>query len=118
MTFPYPRDTGGGGVRPGRVLRRATALVFAGIQAILVVRILLDLGVVPADWGVSSFVITASDALAAPVQSLAGGIGGMFGSGVVGIPGDGFNPAMVAALVGWTAVEALVMRVVTKVATA
>ena len=32
--------------------------------------------------------------------------------------GDGLNPTMVAALAGWTVVEALVLRVVTKFATA
>jgi hypothetical protein len=43
------------------------------------------------------------------------GIGGMFGGGGLGgAAGDGFNPVMMAALMGWTIVEGLVMRVVGK----
>jgi hypothetical protein len=43
------------------------------------------------------------------------GIGGMFGGGGRGgAAGDGFNPVMMAALMGWTIVEGLVMRVVGK----
>jgi hypothetical protein len=99
-------------ISPFRLLRRLVVLAFAVIQALLVARILLDLGVIPGDAGYSSLIITSSDALAAPVQGI--GIGGMFGGG--GLAGGGFNPVMMAALMGWTVVEALVMRVVTKFA--
>jgi hypothetical protein len=105
-------------ISPFRLLRRLVVLAFAVIQAILVARILLDLGVIAAEGGISGFIITSSDALAAPVQGVGNGLGGMFGGagGLGGVAGDGFNPVMVAALVGWTLVEGLVMRVVTKFA--
>lgn len=102
-------------ISPMRLMRRLVVLAFAVIQAILVARILLDLGVIPAEGGISGFIITSSDALAAPVQGI--GLGGMFGGGGLGgVAGDGFNPVMMAALMGWTLVETLVMRVVTKFA--
>jgi hypothetical protein len=104
-------------ISPMRLMRRLVVLAFAVIQAILVARILLDLGVIPAEGGISGFIITSSDALAAPVQGIGNGLGGMFGGGGLGgVAGDGFNPVMMAALMGWTLVETLVMRVVTKFA--
>lgn len=105
-------------ISPFRLMRRLVILAFAVIQAILVARILLDLGVIPAEGGISGFIITSSDALAAPVQGIGDGLGGMFGGGggLGGVAGDGFNPVMMAALMGWTLVESLVMRVVTKFA--
>lgn len=61
-----------------------------------------------------------SDALAAPVKGLGDGLGGLLGGG--GIPGmgpglgTGLNAVMLAALLGWTIVEGLVLRVVGKFA--
>ena len=104
------------------LIRKLVVLAFAVIQLVLVARILLDLGVIPADFGSAAMIVTWSDTLAAPVQGLGAGLGGMFGGG--GIPGmspglgDGLNPAMVAALIGWTVVEGLVLRVVSKFAAA
>lgn len=102
---------------PVRLARRIVVLAFAVIQLLLVARILLDLGVIPADVGMAGLIVTTSDTLAAPVQGVGSGIGSLFGGGLApGVAGDGFNPVMAAALVGWTAVEGLVMRVVTKFA--
>ncbi len=103
-----------------RFARRLVVLAFAVIQAVLVGRILLDLGVIPTDLGISDGLISWSDILAAPVQALGDGLGGMFGGGVPGlgpVAGEGLNPAMIAALLGWSVVEGLVLRVVTKFTT-
>jgi hypothetical protein len=107
-----PRATSGFDL--SRTIRRIVLLAFALIQLVLVARILQDLGVIPADSAVGDPIVRASDALAAPVQGVAGalpfGLGGMMG----GMGGAGFNLQMVLALAGWTVVEGLVMRVVKK----
>jgi hypothetical protein len=113
-------STGSGtvGFSPFRFLSQVVVLVFALIQLVLVARILLDLGVIPAEGTWSQLVISWSDTLAAPVEGVGSSIGGMFGGGDIGMmPGTGFNPVMVAALAGWGVVEWLVMRVVRKLAT-
>lgn len=103
------------------LVRKVVVLAFAVIQAILVGRILLDLGVIPAEGLAIQYLVPWSDALAAPVAQLGDGLGGMFGGGG-GIPGlgpvagDGLNPVMIGALIGWTIVEGLVLRVVSKFA--
>jgi len=98
-----------------RTIRRVVLLAFALIQLVLVARILLDLGVIPADTAVSEPIVDFSERLAAPVQGVGGalpfGLGGVLGGGGVG---GGLNVAMLMALAGWTVVEALVMRVVRK----
>lgn len=96
-----------------RTIRKIVLLGFALIQLVLVARILLDLGVIPADTMVGDPIVRGSDALAAPVRGVTsalpfGGLTGMFGGGA------GFNLNMVLALAGWTVVEGLVMRVVKK----
>jgi hypothetical protein len=104
----------------GGLLRRLVVLAFALIQLVLVARILLDLGVIPADWGVSGRVVVWSDAFAAPVAGITDGLFGTTwgaGSGYGAALGDGLNPVMLAALAGWTVVEGLVMRVVGRLAT-
>ena len=96
-----------------RLLRRAVALVFAVVQLVLVARILLDLGVIPLDSSIGEMIVTYSDLLAAPVEGIGNGLG--FGGGGFGsMAGEGFNAVMLAALVGWSVVEGLVMRVVRK----
>lgn len=98
-----------------RFLRRLVVLLFALIQLVLVARILLDLGVIPAEgrWGAP--IITYSDILAAPVQGVGSGLSSMFGGGGLGaVAGEGLNPVMLVALAGWSVVEGLVMRVVRK----
>lgn len=97
-----------------RTIRRVVMLGFALIQLVLVARILLDLGVIPADVRVADLIARGSEALARPVQGIGDalpfGLGGMMG----GVAGAGFNLQMVLALAGWTVVEGLVMRVVKK----
>lgn len=126
--FSGMRPSRGGGL--GGLVRKVVVLVFAGIQAILVGRILLDLGVLPVEGTLADIIVPWSDTLAAPVAGIGDGLGGLMGGfgmpgmggpGVPGLGGSGsmgLNPAMIAALVGWTVVEGLVLRVVTKVATA
>lgn len=101
-----------------RLLTRAVVLVFAVIQLILVGRILLDLGVIPAEGLALEYLVPWSDALASPVDGLArsmgGGLGGFGGFG----GGGGFNPVMLGALAAWTVVEGLVIGVVRKFASA
>lgn len=98
-----------------RLLRRLVVLVFALIQAVLVARILLDLGLFSTESGFGEFVVSMSDFLAAPVQGIGSGISNMFGgSGFESIAGEGFNAVMLVALAGWSVVESLVMRVVRK----
>jgi hypothetical protein len=98
-----------------RLVRRAVLLVFALIQLVLAARILLDMGVIPDDGGLGDFVITWSDLLAAPVQGVGSGLDSLFGGGgFTAMAGDGFDPAILAALAGWSIVEGLVMRVVRK----
>jgi hypothetical protein len=112
-----PTTSPGTGFSPFRLLQRIVVLAFALIQLVLVARILLDLGVIPPEGSWSEMIISFSDTLAAPVQGLGDGLGGMFGGGGLGMmPGEGFNPVMMAALLGWSFVEVLVMRVVHKLA--
>jgi hypothetical protein len=116
-TAAWSTHARGGG--PMGLVRKLVVLAFALFQLILVARILLDIGVLPADWSFSPSVVIWSDALAAPVAGIGSGLGDLFGGG--GIPGigglgDGLNPVMIAALAGWTVVEGLVLRVVRKFA--
>lgn len=94
---------------PMALLRRLIVLGFAVIQLILVARILIDLGVLPGEGGLAEMVISLSEAVAAPVQGIAKSFGGGFGS-----PVSGADPAIIAALVGWTVVEGLVVGVLAK----
>jgi hypothetical protein len=93
-------------------IRRTVVLAFALIQLVLVCRILLDFGVIPAESFVGDPIVLGSDALAAPVRGIGGGFGSFLGG--IGASVGGMNMAMVVALAGWTVVEALVMRVVKK----
>lgn len=109
--------------RPGggpSVVRKLVVLAFAVIQLVLVARVLFDVGVVAADFAWAEYIVTWSNALAAPVQGIGSGFGEIVGSGGIrgmGL-GEGLNPVMLAALTGWTVVEGLVLRVVTKFAEA
>jgi hypothetical protein len=99
------------------VLRRLVVLGFALIQLILVARILLDLGVIPEIGVMSEVVVTWSDVLAAPVAGISDGLfGTTWGAGYGPALGEGLDPVMLAALAGWTVVEGLVMRVVSRLA--
>ncbi len=91
------------------LLRRLIVLAFAVIQLILVARILIDVGVLPGEGSVADLVISLSEAVAAPVQKISESFGSGFGS-----PISGADPAIIAALVGWTVVEGLVVGVLAK----
>lgn len=107
-------DTGSG-FDLSRTIRRIVLLGFALIQAVLVARILLDLGVIPLDSFAAGPIARWSTALAAPVRGVGGALPFNLGNVLMGgVPGQGFNVAMVGALGGWTVVEGLVMRVVKK----
>ncbi len=111
------RGGGGGGLMG--MLRKLVVLAFAVVQLVLVARILLDLGVISAEWGFSDLIVAWSDSLAAPVAGIGGGLADLMGGGIPGMDpslGGGLNPAMLAALAGWTVVEGLVLRVVRKFA--
>jgi hypothetical protein len=88
-------------------VRQLIVVAFAIIQAILGARILLDLGVLPADMPFVGFIEPASDALAAPVVALAE----RFGTESPGF-GSGLDPAIVTALIGWSVIEVVVLMVV------
>ncbi len=96
-------------IGPMAVLRRLIVLAFAVIQLILVARILIDLDVLPGKGGLADLVIPLSEAVAAPVQKIAESFGNGFGS-----PISGADPAIIAALVGWTVVEGLVVGVLAR----
>ena len=116
----WAQARGGGSRGLMGLVRRLVVLAFAVIQLILVGRILLDLGIIPAEGAALEYLVPWSDALAAPVKGLGDGLGGLLGGG--GIPGlgpvagDGLNAVMLGALIGWTIVEGLVLRVVGKFA--
>jgi hypothetical protein len=117
-TWAKARGGGTGGLMG--LVRKVVVITFAVIQLILVGRILLDLGVIPAEGAALEYLVPWSDALAAPVKGLGDGLGGLpGGGGITGVGpglGAGLNAAMLAALVGWTIVEGLVLRVVGKFA--
>lgn len=94
-------------------IRRAVTLLFSVIQTVLVGRIFVDLGIVPEDVTFGRYVVIWSDVLAAPVQGLGSGLDSIFGGGgFTAIAGDGFDPAIVAAMIGWAVLQRVVMRVV------
>lgn len=105
---------GRGGSVPGRLLRRAVVLAFAVIQLVLVARMVLDLGVIPEEGRWADLITTASDGLAAPVEGIGSGLGAFGGGGTEMVAGEGLNAVIVSALIGWSVVEGLVMRVVRK----
>ena len=87
--------------------------MFGVIPFVLVARILLDMGVILEDGGFGRALGTWSDLPAAPVQGVSSGLDSVFGGGgFTAVAGDGFDPAILAALAGWSVVEGLVMRVV------
>ena len=88
-------------------VRQLIVVAFAVIQAILGLRILLDLGVLPGDMPFADVIEPASNALAAPVVALAE----RFGAEAPGF-GAGLDPAIVTALVGWSLIEIVVLMVI------
>lgn len=88
-------------------LRQLIVAAFGLVQAILTLRILLDLGVLPVDIPFSDLIEPASDALAAPVTAVAE----RFGASAPDF-GMGLNPAILTALIGWSIVEMIVLMLV------
>lgn len=86
---------------------RLIVLAFGAIQLILTARLAIDFGLLPSTGAIADFVIPASEALAAPMQALADAIGFDLG----GVAGTGFDPAILAALVGWSAIEGLALMI-------
>ena len=61
----------------------------------------------PSTGAIADFVIPASEALAAPIKALVDAIGVDVG----GVAGTSFDPAILAALVGWSAIEGLALMI-------
>ena len=89
-------------------MRQIIVIAFGAIQLILGARIAIDLGFLPAEGGIADFVIPTSEALAAPIQAIADAIG----FDLSGIPGGGVDPVILAALIGWSIVEGIVLMLV------
>jgi hypothetical protein len=88
-------------------IRQLIVVAFAVIQAILGLRILLDLGVLPTTMPFADVIELASNALAAPVVALAD----RFGAESPGF-GAGLDPTIVTALIGYSLIEIVVVMVV------
>jgi hypothetical protein len=86
---------------------RLIVLAFGAIQLVLAARIAIDFGMLPSDGAIAEFVIPLSEALASPMQALADAIG----IDLSGVPGAGIDPAILTALIGWTAIEGLVLMI-------
>ena len=86
-------------------MQHVIVIGFGLIQLVLVGRIAIDLGFLSSEGSVPDFVISASEALAAPVQAAAD----TMGVHLVGIPGAGTDPAILAALLVWSLVEGILL---------
>ena len=91
---------------------RLIVLAFGAIQLVLAARIAIDFGMLPSNGAIADIVIPVSEALAAPMQTVADAIGLNFG----GVPGAGIDPAILTALVGWTAIEGLALMIFSRTA--
>lgn len=89
----------------GEMTRRFVVLIFGIIQILIAARIVLLLLGANADNGLVSFIYQLSDLFVAPFN-------GIFNSDAVKAGGSIFDIAAVAALVGWTLLEAIVFWVV------
>ena len=85
----------------GEMTRRVVVLIFGIIQILIIARILLLLLAANADNGLVSFIYQLSDVFVAPFN-------GIFNSDAVRAGGSVFDVAAVAALVGWTLLEAII----------
>jgi hypothetical protein len=86
---------------------RLIVLAFGVIQLILAARIAIDFGIIASDGAIAGLVIPVSEALASPMQALADAIG----IDLSAVPGAGIDPAILAALVGWSAIEGLALMI-------
>jgi uncharacterized protein YggT (Ycf19 family) len=99
------REVAGPTASAGDVLRRAVAILFGILQALLILRIILLLLVANRDNSIVQFVISATDPFVEPFR-------GMFQLDRVGARnGSVLDVAAVVALVGWTLIEALVIAI-------
>ena len=89
----------------GEMTRRVVVLIFGIIQILIAARIGLLLLGANADNGLVSFIYQLSDLFVAPFN-------GIFNSDAVKAGGSVFDIAAVAALVGWTLLEAIIFWVV------
>jgi uncharacterized protein YggT (Ycf19 family) len=104
-TVTTDREVVGPTPSAGDVLRRAVAIAFGILQALLILRIILLLLVANRDNGIVQFVISATDPFVEPFR-------GMFQLDRVSARnGSVLDVAAVVALVGWTIVEALVIAI-------
>ena len=85
----------------GEMTRRVVVLIFGIIQILIIARILLLLLAANADNGLVSFIYQLSDVFVAPFN-------GIFNSDAVRAGRSVFDVAAVAALVGWTLLEAII----------
>ena len=88
-------------------MRRLLVLAFGVIQLILTARIAIDLGILPSEGDLPTLVIDLSEALASPIQAAANAMGIDFS----GVPGAGIDPAILAALIGWSIIEAIALMI-------
>ena len=86
---------------------RLIVLAFGAIQLVLAARIAIDFGIIPSDGAIADMVIPLSEALASPMQAIADAIG----IDLSGVPGAGIDPAILTALVGWSAIEGLALMI-------
>jgi uncharacterized protein YggT (Ycf19 family) len=99
------REVAGPTPSAGDVLRRAVAIAFGILQALLILRIILLLLVANRDNSIVQFVISATDPFVEPFR-------GMFQLDRVSARnGSVLDVAAVVALVGWTLIEALVIAI-------
>ena len=89
----------------GEMTRRFVVLIFGIIQILIAARIVLLLLAARGDNGLVSFIYQLSDLFVAPFN-------GIFNTDAVKAGGSVFDVAAVAALVGWTLLEAIIFWVV------
>jgi len=89
----------------GELARRFVVLIFGIIQVLIALRIALLLLAANADNGLVSFIYQASDLFVAPFN-------GIFGTDALKAGGSVLDIAAIAALVGWTILEAIVLWIV------
>lgn len=89
----------------GEVARRVVVLIFGIIQVLIVVRIVLLLLDAREGNGIVSFILNASQVFVAPFN-------GIFNTDALKSGGSILDIAAVAALVGWTILEAIVLWIV------
>lgn len=89
----------------GEMTRRVVVLIFGIIQILIAARIVLLLLGANGDNGLVSFIYQLSDVFVAPFN-------GIFKSDALKAGGSVFDIAAVAALVGWTLLEAIIFWVV------